>query len=103
MSSWQPTHDEAVLTRQETQKPPMYRVLLHNDDFTTQQFVIMILQEIFHHSHADAMNIMLAVHNKGIGIAGVYTREVAETKIDKVHSLAADNNFPLRCSMQPDG
>jgi ATP-dependent Clp protease adaptor protein ClpS len=92
-----------VVTRTRTEKklkqPPLYRVLLHNDDYTTMEFVVHVLQSIFNHAEAEATQIMLHVHRKGIGVAGVYTREVAETKIDQVHALARTHEFPLRCSM----
>jgi len=80
----------------------MYRVLLHNDDYTTMEFVVEILVHIFHKSIEDAMRIMLNVHEKGIGVCGVYTYEVAETKVDTVHSIARDHGFPLKCSMEKD-
>lgn len=84
----------------EIQEPPLYKVLLHNDDYTSMEFVVSILEMIFHKSHDDAMKIMLNVHEQGIGIAGVYTREICETKIAVVHELARKNQFPLRCSME---
>lgn len=80
----------------------MYRVLLHNDDYTTMEFVVEILVHIFHKSIEDATRIMLNVHEKGIGVCGVYTYEVAETKVDTVHSIARDHGFPLKCSMEKD-
>ena len=80
----------------------MYRVLLHNDDYTTMEFVVEILVHIFHKSVADATRVMLNVHEKGMGVCGVYTFEVAETKVETVHSIARDNGFPLKCSMEKD-
>lgn len=80
----------------------MYRVLLHNDDYTTMEFVVEILVHIFHKTIEDATRIMLNVHEKGIGVCGVYTFEVAETKVDTVHSIARDHGFPLKCSMEKD-
>ena len=80
----------------------MYRVLLHNDDYTTMEFVVEILVHIFHKTIEDATRIMLNVHEKGIGVCGVYTYEVAETKVDTVHSIARDHGFPLKCSMEKD-
>jgi ATP-dependent Clp protease adaptor protein ClpS len=77
----------------------MYKVLLHNDDYTTMEFVVYVLQGIFHHTEADAMQIMLHVHKNGIGVAGVYTREIAETRIAQVETLARRHEYPLRCSM----
>ncbi len=84
----------------ETREPRLYKVLLHNDDYTTMEFVISILETVFHKSPPDAAEIMLNVHNKGVGIAGVYTREISETKVSIVHELAKKNEFPLRCSME---
>lgn len=84
----------------EVKEPQLYKVLLHNDDYTTMEFVISILETIFHKSPNDAAQIMLNVHNEGVGIAGIYTKEICETKISVVHQLAKKNEFPLRCSME---
>lgn len=84
----------------EVKEPQLYKVLLHNDDYTTMEFVISVLETIFHKSSNDAAQIMLNVHNEGVGIAGVYTKEISETKISVVHQLAKKNEFPLRCSME---
>lgn len=94
----------SVLTEEviETQEPPLYKVLLHNDDYTTMEFVISILVHIFQRSRHDATNIMLNVHNDGVGVAGVFTREICETKIAIVHELAKKNEFPLRCSLEKE-
>ena len=86
-------------TKPKLKKPHMYKVLLHTDDYTTMEFVVYVLQSIFHHAEADAMQIMLHVHKNGIGVAGVYTREVAETRINQVETLARRHEYPLRCSM----
>ncbi len=80
----------------------MYRVLLHNDNYTTMEFVVEILVHIFHKTIEDATRIMLNVHEKGIGVCGVYTFEVAETKVDTVHSIAREHGYPLKCSMEED-
>ena len=92
-----------VLTeeRTSTKEPPMYRVLLLNDDYTSMEFVVMILESIFRKSHTEAKNIMLAVHENGWGLAGIYTKEVSETKIAQVHALARQNEYPLKCKMEP--
>ena len=87
-------------TRDEVTDPPMYRVLLLNDDYTTMEFVIDVLKTVFHKSDVEATRIMLNVHQAGVGICGVYTYEIAETKVDTVHSLARENGFPLKCSME---
>ena len=94
----------SVLTEDkiETKEPPLYKVLLHNDDYTTMEFVVSILVNIFQKSKQDATAIMLNVHNDGVGIAGVFTREICETKIAIVHELAKKNEFPLRCTMEKE-
>ena len=89
-------------TRGETQEPPMYRVLLHNDDYTTMEFVIEVLMYVFNKSPESAAKIMLNVHQQGIGVCGVYTHEIAETKVDTVHNLARESGYPLRCSMEQE-
>lgn len=86
--------------RQEVKEPPLFKVLLHNDDYTTMEFVVMVLQTVFHMEAARAMEVMLNVHKKGIGVAGVYPREVAETKVALVYDLARKNEHPLRCTME---
>ena len=81
-------------------KPKLYKVLLHNDDYTTMEFVVFVLMGVFHRDETDAVQIMLHVHRNGIGVAGVYTREVAETRIAEVEALARQHEYPLRCSME---
>jgi ATP-dependent Clp protease adaptor protein ClpS len=100
----QPQTDEQVgsQTRDQTREPPMYRVLLHNDDYTTMEFVVEILMYVFNKSPESAAKIMMNVHQKGIGVCGVYTHEVAETKVNAVHNLASESGFPLRCSMEQE-
>jgi ATP-dependent Clp protease adaptor protein ClpS len=94
--------DEAVLTQSETKvsKPPLYKVLLHNDDFTTMEFVVYILETVFGHPEDKAMQIMLQVHTRGIGVAGTYPYEVAEMKVAKTTALARASEFPLLCTME---
>ena len=87
-------------TKRKLDKPKMYKVLLHNDDYTTMEFVVYILQSVFHRSEADAVQIMLHVHRTGIGVAGVYTHEVAETRVQQVETIAKQNEYPLRCSVE---
>jgi ATP-dependent Clp protease adaptor protein ClpS len=96
--------EEGVITerKQKVDKPPMYKVLLHNDDFTTQEFVVLILQSVFHKNFADAFKIMMAVHNAGIGIAGVYTHEIAEAKCNRVIEMAQSQGFPLLCTVEEE-
>ena len=94
----------SVITEEviETREPPLFKVLLHNDDYTTMEFVVSILVNIFQKSRHEATAIMLNVHNEGLGIAGIFTREVCETKIAIVHELAKKNGFPLRCTMEKE-
>src|SRR5207249_10040709 len=101
MAEWEvdnaPDDDVGVATESQKQvkKPPLYKVLLHNDDFTTMEFVVDILRNVFHKSELDAVHIMLAVHQQGVGVAGVYTYEIAEAKVSKVTQLARASEFPL--------
>ena len=98
--------DSEVVTetkqQQKLQKPRLYKVLLHNDNYTTRDFVVAVLREVFHKSETDAVRIMMHVHYTGTGVAGVYTYEVAETKIRLVEQLAREHEFPLRLSMEPE-
>ena len=87
-------------TQPRLKKPKLYKVLLHNDDYTTMEFVVFILRAIFHRSETDAVQIMLHVHKNGIGVAGVYTYEIAETRVRQVEGLAREHEFPLRCSLE---
>ena len=87
-------------TGQELKEPPVYRVLLYNDDYTTMDFVVQILEEIFNKSPSDAVRIMLNVHRDGVGVCGYYTGEVAETKVKAVHIRAREAGFPLRADME---
>lgn len=89
-----------VGTKHEIKEPPMYMVLLHNDDYTTMEFVVHILMLVFRKSVEEATRIMLNVHRKGIGMCGVYNFEVAETKVDTVTRLAREKGHPLRCTME---
>ena len=89
-------------TRQETKKPDLYKVLLLNDDYTTMDFVVEILETVFHKSPAEAYRIMMAVHTQGKGLCGVYPFEVAETKVETVIDLARGSGFPLRAAIEPE-
>ncbi len=89
-------------TRIKITKPDLYKVLLLNDDYTTMDFVVHILESIFHKSPVEAVQIMLHVHKKGSGVAGIYTKDIAETKINIVHELAHQNGFPLKCIMEKE-
>lgn len=89
-------------TKQETKNPELYKVLLLNDDYTTMDFVVDVLESIFHKQPAEAFRIMMAVHTQGKGLCGVYPHEVAETKLDAVMSRAREHGFPLRAAMEPE-
>ncbi len=104
MSEYKIKPDETTLTleRNETQQPPMYKVLLHNDDYTPMDFVVLILETVFHKPHDDAVKIMLSVHQKGTGVCGVFTHEIAEVKTTKVTELSRQNEYPLMCTMEPE-
>lgn len=103
-----PGHDDdgdtglAVKTRATTKKPSMYKVLMLNDDYTPMEFVIYILERIFNKSQDQATDIMLHVHQKGVGLCGVFTYEVAETKAAQVMDLARHNQHPLQCTIEKD-
>lgn len=88
-------------TRPKTKKPSLYKVLLLNDDYTTMEFVVALLIHVFHHDEGSAQAIMLHIHQNGVGVAGVYTYEVAETKVAMVMELAEKAEFPLQCTMEP--
>ena len=83
-----------------TRQPPMYTVLMHNDDYTTMEFVVETLVAVFHKSPTEANRVMLHIHFKGAGICGTFPYEIAETKISKVHDMARREGFPLRCTLE---
>src|SRR5688572_12013334 len=89
-------------TEQQVERPRMWRVLLHNDDYTAQEFVVWILETIFHKDRVDAFEIMMSVHRSGMGIAGVYTYDVADTKVRTTRQMAEEHEFPLLVTMEPD-
>lgn len=89
-------------TRDDVSEPSMYRVLLHNDDYTTMEFVVQILMAVFNKPAGEATQIMLNVHQQGIGLCGIYTHDVAETKVTTVHTVAREHGFPLKCTMEED-
>ncbi len=108
--SWHNTflmdHEEeqgiTTVSRNKIQRPPRYQVLMHNDDYTTQEFVVFVLQTFFQKSVAEAQSIMLQVHNMGVGLCGVYTRDIAESKIFKVAKEAKRHGHPLLCTCEPE-
>ena len=94
--------DLGVVTEQKKKlaRPPQYKVLLHNDDYTTMEFVVMVLQSVFGRPNSEAVQIMLHIHKKGIGIAGIYAYEIAETKVAQTLALAEQNDYPLKCTVE---
>ena len=104
MSDYEPDLKEDVVTNidDEVTEPPMFKVLLHNDDYTTKDFVVMILVSVFSKSIEEATNLMWAVHKNGVGVCGVFPFEVAETKVGIVTATARENGFPLKSTMEPE-
>lgn len=94
--------DTAVVTRSETEikEPSMFKVLLHNDDYTPMDFVVQVLEEIFHFDNLQAQKVMMDVHLKGMGCCGVFPFDIAETKVALVMDAAQENEYPLKCSME---
>ncbi len=93
--------DLATDDRKRTKKPKQYKVVLHNDNYTTMEFVVLILMKFFRKSETEATHIMLTVHHKGTGIAGIYSKDVAETKVHQVTSFAQDHGMPLKLTTEP--
>jgi ATP-dependent Clp protease adaptor protein ClpS len=104
MDEFELTPDERleVKERQEVKSPPLYKVFLLNDDYTTMNFVVHILEKVFRKPPVEATQIMLHVHKNGKGLAGVYTHEIAETKMASTHESARQNGFPLKCTMEKE-
>lgn len=90
----------ATRTRAKTKKPSLYKVLMLNDDYTPMEFVVLCLQRFFKMSLEDATRVMLHVHQKGVGVCGIFTYEVAETKVSQVMDFARDNQHPLQCTLE---
>ena len=93
----------AIKSRTRTKKPSMYKVLMLNDDYTPMEFVVHVLERFFNKSHEEATHIMLHVHQRGVGVCGVFTYEVAETKVSQVMDLARQHQHPLQCTIEKDG
>ncbi|MFP5239343.1 MAG: ATP-dependent Clp protease adapter ClpS [Acidobacteriota bacterium] len=98
----QDERESGTILKEELREPRKFRVLLHNDDYTTMEFVVHVLKAVFNKSDADATQIMLAVHKNGTGVCGVYTAEMAETKVVSVRQLARQNGYPLKCTMEEE-
>jgi len=104
MSPRTPEMDDEVAseTEEEVTEPPLYRVLLHNDNYTTMEFVVEVLIFVFNKSAEQATWIMLNVHNNGIGMCGLFPYDIAESKVNAVQTLARDRGFPLKCTMEKE-
>ncbi|CCK81161.1 MULTISPECIES: ATP-dependent Clp protease adapter ClpS [Desulfobacula] len=102
MTSTDSRTKEDVSSRTKKVPPPMYKVILHNDDYTTMEFVVEILVNVFGKSLEKATQMMLNIHNKGKEICGIYPRQIAETKVETVHNLASNKGFPLKSTMEKE-
>ena len=98
----QPGADVLEKTKTIAKEPTLYRVILHNDDYTTMDFVVDILENVFHKPPAEAYRLTMQVHTQGLAVCGTYTHEVAETKVESVRDLATRNGFPLQASMEEE-
>jgi ATP-dependent Clp protease adaptor protein ClpS len=104
----QEENDPGVVTKarpkakQKLERPKLYKVLLHNDDFTPMEFVVLVLIQVFNKSESDATSIMLHAHTRGYAVAGVYSYEIAETKVNETMALASKAQFPLLCTLEPE-
>ncbi len=97
-----PGNDTSILTKTKTQRPPLYKVMLLNDDYTPMEFVVHILERFFGLNHAQSFEIMLAVHKKGLAVVGVFSYEIAETKVAQVMDFARRHQHPLQCTMEKE-
>ncbi|MDE3037572.1 MAG: ATP-dependent Clp protease adapter ClpS [Pseudomonadota bacterium] len=97
-------HDGLLLAepKVKTKRPPYFKVVLLNDDFTPMDFVVFLLKDVFHRNHEDAVGIMMEIHQRGAGVCGVYTRDVAETKAELVITLSRRNEYPLQCRVEKE-
>jgi ATP-dependent Clp protease adaptor protein ClpS len=104
MTTHQPRRIEHVVEAEKTKRaqPPHYRVLMFNDDFTTKEFVVRVLVEIFHKAQSEATELMWRIHSHGKGVAGVFPRDIAETKVAAVSELAREQGYPLKLSIEPE-
>ena len=98
-----PELDEAPVAEssEKTEEPPLFKVLLHNDDYTTMEFVVFVLESVFNMPEEHAIQVMLNVHVTGVGVAGIYTYEVAEMKVEKTTAMAREQEFPLLATIEP--
>ena len=96
------SNENQTLLKDKVTRPSMYQVILLNDDYTPMEFVVTVLQRVFRLAHEQAVQVMLKVHTEGAGVCGVFTAEVAETRVREVLSLARENEHPLKCTMEPE-
>jgi ATP-dependent Clp protease adaptor protein ClpS len=98
----QSQYDEAPVaeSHEKVEEPPLFKVLLHNDDYTTMEFVVWVLESVFNMPEDEAVRVMLNVHVQGVGVAGIYTFEVAQMKVEKTTTLAQEHEYPLLCTME---
>ncbi|MCU0655673.1 MAG: ATP-dependent Clp protease adaptor ClpS [Polyangiaceae bacterium] len=94
--------DVDTVQRPKVEKPRKYKVIFHNDDYTTMEFVVLVLVQFFHKSETEAMHLMLTIHHKGNAVAGVYSRDIAETKVAQVTSFAQEHGMPLKVTSEPE-
>ena len=97
---WDTEESAATEAEDEVRHPSLYKVLIHNDDYTTMDFVVFVLQSIFHRSESDAIRLMMQVHQQGVGVAGIFTFEIAEMKASETMELARANEYPLLCTLE---
>ncbi len=102
MTSTDSKTKEGISSKTKNDNPPMYKVILHNDDYTTMEFVVEILMNVFGKSLEKATQMMLNIHNKGKEICGIYPRQIAETKVETVHNLASSKSFPLKSTLEKE-
>lgn len=100
MAEYKENFESDVLLKDELKEPRKFRVLLHNDDYTSMEFVVAVLMQIFRKTEEESTKIMLKVHNDGVGVCGVYTAEVAETRVEMVRQLAQQAGYPLKCTIE---
>jgi ATP-dependent Clp protease adaptor protein ClpS len=94
-------HAPVAESEEKTEEPSLFKVLLHNDDYTTMEFVVWVLESVFNMPEEQAIQVMLSVHLRGVGVAGIYTFEVAEMKVEKTIALAREQEFPLLATTEP--
>ena len=104
MSERDPSRDGATAVKERTRsrRPAMYKVLLHNDDFTTQEWVVYVLREIFNKTHPQAVHLMLTVHHHGMAVVGVYARDIAESYVERVTNESRGAGYPLKVTAEPE-